>query len=228
MGSIMLVKGRKPMGNEEPGENNSIREANHNRFHTGTWGYHRSRGNPQLLQLGGPHFKTQCTTPTGGRDHRPDSSVNLYKGVQDMADLSIFVIEFGINENNYSAMTLSVADRLIYREPVKRDIYLSYADSYMMLEGRFCQRRLENINYDWDRPHVAQYNKKHRYKGPKDREGRNPEAQARMSLRYMSESDYEKVRHGDVCIEAMKASKGNSPISHCGLWKTVSLENLFG
>ncbi|OQV23407.1 hypothetical protein BV898_02851 [Hypsibius exemplaris] len=45
---------------------------------------------------------------TTGRQH-----VNLEQGVQDMADLSIFVIEFGINENNYSAMTLSVADRLI-------------------------------------------------------------------------------------------------------------------
>ncbi|OWA55643.1 hypothetical protein BV898_20031, partial [Hypsibius exemplaris] len=34
-------------------------------------------------------------------------------------------------------------------KPEERDIYLSYADSYMMLEGRFCQRRLENITYDW-------------------------------------------------------------------------------
>ncbi|OQV17203.1 hypothetical protein BV898_08696 [Hypsibius exemplaris] len=34
-------------------------------------------------------------------------------------------------------------------KPEKRDTYLSYADSYMMLEGRFCQRRLENINYNW-------------------------------------------------------------------------------
>ncbi|OWA50128.1 hypothetical protein BV898_14653 [Hypsibius exemplaris] len=35
---------------------------------------------------------------------------------------------------------------------------------------------------------------------------------------YMSESDYEKVRHGDVCIEAMKASKKNSAFQ-MRLWK---------
>ncbi|OWA55454.1 hypothetical protein BV898_19841 [Hypsibius exemplaris] len=34
-------------------------------------------------------------------------------------------------------------------KPEERDIYLSYIDSYMMLEGRFRQRKLENINYDW-------------------------------------------------------------------------------
>ncbi|OQV11835.1 hypothetical protein BV898_13889 [Hypsibius exemplaris] len=67
---------------------------------------------PACYNCGGPHFKTQCTQPTvGGPQAR--QHVNLVQGGQDMADLSIFVIEFGINENNYSAMTLSVADRLI-------------------------------------------------------------------------------------------------------------------
>ncbi|OQV20431.1 hypothetical protein BV898_05477 [Hypsibius exemplaris] len=132
MGSSMLVN-RAGANGTTTGENNHPREANHNR---------RSVTQPTV---GGPQ----------ARQH-----VNLVQGVQDMADLSIFVIEFGINENNYSAMTLSVADRINYRyetleveSPTQSrksaTFILSYADSYMMLEGRFCQRRLENINYDW-------------------------------------------------------------------------------
>ncbi|OWA53649.1 hypothetical protein BV898_18070 [Hypsibius exemplaris] len=35
---------------------------------------------------------------------------------------------------------------------------------------------------------------------------------------YMSESEYEKVRHGDVCIEAMKSMQGDSTF-HMRLWK---------
>ncbi|OWA50127.1 hypothetical protein BV898_14652 [Hypsibius exemplaris] len=67
---------------------------------------------PACYNCGGPHFKTQCTQQRW-RTTGPTACQLVVKGVQDMADLSIFVIEFGINENNYSAMTLSVADGLI-------------------------------------------------------------------------------------------------------------------
>ncbi|OWA54841.1 hypothetical protein BV898_19234 [Hypsibius exemplaris] len=145
IGSSMLVNRAGANGNEEPGRTTIHREANHNRFHTGTWGYHRSRGNPQRVTIVADRIlKTQCTTTNGGRT-QPDSMSTWYKEWQDMADLSIFVIEFGITRTT----TAHDAWKSPTQSRKERDIYLSYADSYMMLEGRFCQRRLENINYDW-------------------------------------------------------------------------------
>ncbi|OWA50654.1 hypothetical protein BV898_15164 [Hypsibius exemplaris] len=44
-------------------------------------------------------------------------------------------------------------------EPEERDIYLSYADSYMMLEVDFVKQIGETSKLRLDRPHVAQYGK---------------------------------------------------------------------
>ncbi|OWA55373.1 hypothetical protein BV898_19757 [Hypsibius exemplaris] len=91
MGSSMLVNRAGANGNEEPGEQPSAGRPT-------TTGFTQEHGVPQeprkppaCYNCGGPHFKTQCTPPTvegpQARQH-----VNLVQGVQDMADLSIFVM----------------------------------------------------------------------------------------------------------------------------------------
>ncbi|OQV16326.1 hypothetical protein BV898_09634 [Hypsibius exemplaris] len=151
-------------GNEEPGKNNHPPGGQPQQVsHQGIGGTNRSRGNPSLLQLWRTAFKDAVHSTNGGGP-QPDSmstaraarSTNFKVIGKATIDVTIF--------GQVWTLEVEITDT----EPERRDIYLSYADSYMMLEGRFCQRRWRTSTTIGSTS-CGTIRQKHRYKGPQDR-----------------------------------------------------------